>query len=132
MPRTETLLLLVFCTVTFCVVVDFTVSFPKLTTLGVSTKDADAPSPLPLSEIDAGCAEALVRMLAVAFVFPEFVGENVKLKLALDIDGIVFGTARPATENCWFETNTDEICKGAALVFVIVIACVACCPTATV
>jgi hypothetical protein len=121
----------VFCTVTFCVAVDFTVSFPKFTTLGVSTKlDADA-WPLPLSEIDAGCIDALVRIFAVALLFPELVGENVKLMFALDIGRIVLGTASPATENCAFETVTDAICKGTLPVFVIVTVCVACCPTVT-
>lgn len=87
---------------------------------------------MPFNWIDAGCVEALVEILAVALVSPELVGAKVKVKLALDVGAMVVGTVRPVNENCLFETETEEICRGAAPVFLMVTCCVACWPTVTV
>src|SRR5271170_7424579 len=78
-PCTERLISPVFCSVTFCVLVDFKLRLPKLTTVGEMTRLAKAFSAMPARVTAGASGVAFEVTLSVPEALPAVVGANVKV-----------------------------------------------------
>ena len=117
---------------TFWVFVDFSARLPKLIDVGVTTRSANAFSPLPARDTETGADEASEVIVTVAEALPELVGAKAKVYLRLLAGRMVRGTEGPEMENSLLETESAEINSGAVPVLEIVRVCVSVWPTTTV
>ena len=78
---------------------------PKLMEAGVTTRSANAFSPLPAKETEAGAESASVVMETVADALPVAVGVNATVYNRLLAGRIVRGTEGPLMENSLLETE---------------------------